>query len=233
MFSKIVIRTDAFLDMPLSTQALYFHLGLEADDEGFVSSPKQVQRSIGASPDDFKVLVAKGFIIPFESGVCVIRDWKVNNYLRSDRYKPTQYLREKSQIETLSNRVYQLNSAACLPLGIPTVNHVVDEVDTQYRVDKNRLEENRVVKGSAEGTDKPSRRTKFVPPSVEEVQAYITERGCKVDAERFVDFYTANGWMVGKNKMKDWKASVRYWERNEKNFSAATTSKREVFTYEE
>jgi len=231
MFSKIVIRTDAFLDMPLSTQALYFHLGLEADDEGFVSSPKQVQRSIGASPDDFKVLVAKGFIIPFESGVCVIRDWKVNNYLRSDRYKPTQYLREKSQIETLSNRVYQLNSAACLPLGIPTVNHVVDEVDTQYRVDKNRLEENRVVKGSAEGTDKPPRRTKFSPPSVEEVQAYITERGCKVDAERFVDFYTANGWMVGKTKMKDWKASVRYWERNEKKFSAAPTGRRELMDY--
>lgn len=151
MFSKSVVRTDAFLDMPLSTQALYFHLGLEADDDGFVSSPKQVQRSIGASPDDFKVLVVKGFIIPFESGVCVIRDWKVNNTLRGDRYKPTQYLREKSQIEILPNKVYQLNSVACLPLGIPTVNHAVDEVDTQYRV-----EENRVVKGSAEGADKPS-----------------------------------------------------------------------------
>ena len=211
MFSKIVIRTDAFLDMPLSTQALYFHLGLEADDEGFVSSPKQVQRSIGASPDDFKVLVAKGFIIPFESGVCVIRDWKVNNYLRSDRYKPTQYLREKSQIETLSNRVYQLNSAACLPLGIPTVNHVVDEVDTQYRVDKNRLEENRVVKGSAEGTDKPPRRTKFSPPSVEEVQAYITERGCKVDAERFVDYYRQEK-PPRNHKLVDWKEMIELWE---------------------
>ena len=89
------------------------------------------------------------------------------------------------------------------------------------------------ITGGCKGADKPPRHTKFVPPSVEEVLAYITERGCKVDAGRFVDFYTANGWMIGKTKMKDWKASVRYWERNEKKFSAVTTSKRGVFTYEE
>ena len=214
MFSKSVVKTDAFLDMPLSTQALYFHLGMEADDEGFISSPKQVMRSVGASPDDYRVLMAKGLVFTFESGICVIRDWKVNNYLRSDRYKPTQYLEEKSHVVTLPNRSYSLNSSACLPSGIPTDYQVVDERYTQYRIDKNRLEENRVVKGSSEGTDKPSQRKTFSPPTVEEVKKYIAERGSKVDAERFVDFYTANGWMVGKNKMKDWKAAVRTWERD-------------------
>lgn len=231
MFSKSVVKTDAFLDMPLSTQALYFHLGMEADDEGFISSPKQVMRSVGASPDDYRVLMAKGLVFTFDSGICVIRDWKVNNYLRSDRYKPTQYLEEKSYVVTLPNRAYSLDSSACLPSGIPTDYQVVDERYTQYRIDKNRLEENRVVKGSSEGTDKPPQRKTFSPPTVEEVRKYIAERGSKVDAERFVDFYTANGWMVGKNKMKDWKASVRYWERNEKKFSAAPTGRRELMDY--
>lgn len=159
MFSKSVVKTDAFLDMPLSTQALYFHLGMEADDEGFISNPKQVMRSVGASPDDYRVLMAKGLVFTFDSGICIIRDWKVNNYLRSDRFKPTQYLEEKSHVVTLPNRVYSLDFSACLPSGIPTDYQVVDERYTQYRIDKNRID-----KGSAEGTDKPSAVT--TPPGV-------------------------------------------------------------------
>jgi len=88
MFSKNVARTDQFLDMPPSTQNLYFHLGLEADDDGFVS-PKMIMRMLGSTQDDYSVLVAKGFIIPFQSGVIVIRHWRVNNELKSDRYKPS------------------------------------------------------------------------------------------------------------------------------------------------
>ena len=90
MFSKDVVCSDRFLDMPASAQALYFQYGLEADDDGFVSAPKKILRLTNASDDDLKILVAKGFLIPFDSGVVVIRDWKINNYLRRDRYTPTE-----------------------------------------------------------------------------------------------------------------------------------------------
>lgn len=86
MFSVDVVCSDKFLEMPLSSQALYFQFGMKADDDGFLASPKQITRMANASDDDFKILVAKGYIIPFESGVVVIKDWKVNNYLRKDRY---------------------------------------------------------------------------------------------------------------------------------------------------
>lgn len=89
MFSKDVVCSDRFLDMPASAQALYFQYGLEADDDGFVSAPKKILRLTNASDDDLKILVAKGFLIPFDSGVVVIRDWKINNYLRRDRYTPS------------------------------------------------------------------------------------------------------------------------------------------------
>ena len=96
MFAKTIIDSDAFLDMPMSTQALYFHLSMRADDDGFINNPKRIQRMIGASEDDLKLLIAKAFIIVFESGVVVIKHWKIHNYIQSDRYKPTVYAEEKS-----------------------------------------------------------------------------------------------------------------------------------------
>lgn len=189
MFSLDVVDTDAFLDMSSSAQALYFHLGMRADDDGFVSSPKRITATVGASPDDLKLLAAKGFIIPFESGVCVIRDWKINNYLRPDRYTPTLYQAEKQQLASHG-----------MPPGIP---NGIPAVDTG----KDRLGK---VKQNA--ADKPP-RTRFIPPTLEEVAAYCHERGHKVDPQRFHDFYTANGWTQGRGKpIKDWKAAVRTWE---------------------
>src|SRR5690349_19442019 len=105
MFSLDVVDTDHFCDMPSSTQNLYFHLGMRADDEGFVSSPKRVAKNVGATDDDMKILVAKGFVIPFESGVCVVTHWNMNNYLQSDRFKPTIYSVERNKIEE-SDGVY-------------------------------------------------------------------------------------------------------------------------------
>ncbi|WP_203264845.1 DnaD domain-containing protein [Streptococcus uberis] len=99
MFSKRITDTDKFLDMSLSTQALYFHLNMAADDDGFIDRPKTIQRTIGASEDDFKILVAKQFIIPFDSGVVVIKDWYIHNFIRKDTYQPTLYQEEKMMIE--------------------------------------------------------------------------------------------------------------------------------------
>lgn len=99
MFSKTIIDSDVFLDMPLSTQALYFHLNMRADDDGFVDSPKRIQKMIGATDDDLKLLIAKSFIITFDSGIVVIRHWKVHNYIQKDRYKETMYQKEKKMLE--------------------------------------------------------------------------------------------------------------------------------------
>lgn len=98
MFSVKVVDTDKFLEMPASSQALYFHLGMHGDDDGFVASPKKIARAVGSNDDDMRLLAAKGFIIPFESGVIVITDWKINNTLKNDRYQETIYTEEKEAL---------------------------------------------------------------------------------------------------------------------------------------
>lgn len=106
MFSLKVIDTDAFLDMPISSRLLYYELSIRADDDGFISSPKKITRMVGCSEDDLKMLIMKQFIIPFTSGVCVIRDWRIHNYIQKDRYHETQYVDEKSQLVLEKNGMY-------------------------------------------------------------------------------------------------------------------------------
>ena len=198
MFAKTIIDSDAFLDMSPSAQALYFHLAMRADDDGFVNNPKKIQRMVGASDDDCRLLIAKRFVLTFESGVIVIKHWRIHNYIQRDRYKPTIYQEELAQVTVKENRVY----TDCIQDGY--------SLDTQVRLGKDRL-------GKVSIDDSESQTKKrFVPPTLEEVQAYCIERNNNVDPQRFIDHYTSNGWMVGKNKMKDWKASVRTWERTEK-----------------
>ena len=141
MFSKTIIDSDAFLDMSLSTQALYFHLSMRADDDGFVNNPKKIQRMIGAGDDELKMLIAKRFIIPFESGICVIKHWRIHNYIQKDRYKETVYKEEKSHLILKENKSYKYVDTPCI--------QNVSSSETQIRldktrVDKNRLEENRL-----------------------------------------------------------------------------------------
>ena len=108
MFAKTIIDSDAFLDMPLSTQALYFHLSMRADDEGFINNPKKIQRMIGASDDDIKVLISKRFIIPFESGIVVIKHWRIHNYIRADRLVDTKYTDERRTLIVNENGAYSI-----------------------------------------------------------------------------------------------------------------------------
>lgn len=98
MFAKSIVLSDDFLDMPATARCLYFTLNMLADDDGFVNSPKSIMRQCMASIDDMNILLAKYYLIPFDSGIIVIRHWRINNYLRSDRYTPTKYFEEKSQL---------------------------------------------------------------------------------------------------------------------------------------
>jgi len=140
MFAKGVINSDAFGDMPLSSQALYFHLGMDADDDGFVNNAKQIKRMIGASDDDLKLLIVKRFIIPFDTGVKVIRHWHIHNQIRKDRYKPTIFMEEMKQLCLIGTGEYELaterDDIVGLSIGIPTDNQVA----TQYSEGKESIE---------------------------------------------------------------------------------------------
>ena len=198
MFAKTIIDSDAFLDMPLSAQALYFHLSMRADDDGFVNNPKKIQRMVGASDDDCKLLVLKRFILTFESGIIVIKHWKIHNYIQKDRYKETVYLQEKATLGLNENKAY----TECI--------QDVHGLDTQISIGK-VIDSLELEKGKRKDTKQT--RSRFTPPTLDEVKTYCLERNNNVDAERFIDYYTANGWKVGKNSMKDWKAAVRTWEK--------------------
>lgn len=195
MFSLSVIDTDNFLSMPMSSRLLYYELGMRADDDGFVDNWRKILMFTGLKEDDLKILIAKQFIIPFETGVIVIRHWRLNNYLRNDRYTQTNYLEEKNQLEYEENGVYSLKNK----VGIPLVD--TDKISKEKNsIDKNRKEE---------------KRKNFVKPTIEEIEEYCLERNNGINANAFYDFYESKDWFVGKNKMKDWKACVRTWEQRD------------------
>lgn len=142
MFAKTIIDSDAFLDMPLSTQSLYFHLSMRADDDGFINNPKKIQRMVGCGDDDLKLLMAKRFILVFDSGVIVIKHWKIHNYIRNDRYKPTLYQEEKAELAEKNSKAYTFKTEVIESenhLGIPDDNRMGYQMDTQVRLGKDRL----------------------------------------------------------------------------------------------
>lgn len=227
MFAKTIIDSDAFLDMPMSTQCLYFHLAMRADDDGFLNNPRKIQRMIGAGDDDLKVLISKRFLLPFESGVVVIKHWKIHNYIQKDRYKPTVYQEEKAMLEEKENGAYTFGIHDGYQLDTECIQDV-SKLDTQVRLGKDRVGEDSTGEDreGESSADKP-RRARFTPPTLEEVQDYCLERNNGVDAQHFLDYYSANGWKVGRNPMKDWKAAVRTWERNGVNRKTGTAAELE------
>lgn len=203
MFAKTIIDSDAFLDMPLSTQVLYFHLGVRADDDGFINSPKKIQRMIGAGEDDMKLLIAKGFLIPFESGVMVITHWKVHNNIQKDRYRETLYTEEKQMLFLAENKMYTLDPA-CI--------HSVSGMDTQVRLGEDSSGKGR----KEEESERVQTASAFHPPTLSQLEAYCGEMGFQIDGQSFLDYYASNGWMVGQNPMQDWQAAVRRWEAGDR-----------------
>ena len=174
MFAKTIIDSDAFLDMPLSTQALYFHLSMRADDDGFINNTKKVQRMLGCSDDDMKILLSKNFVIPFDTGVCVIKHWKIHNLIQKDRYKPTIYGEHKSQITLKDNNVYTLDTV-CI--------QDVSSLEPQVSIGKDSIE-----------LDNNSAKSKrFMPPTIDELSQFVKEEQLNVDPQYFIDYYQSNG----------------------------------------
>ena len=213
MMAKSIIKSDQFLDMPATTQNLYFHMLLDADDDGFVNAPKSIMRIVGAKDDDMKLLVAKQFVISFGSGVIVIKHWKIHNYIQSDRYKPS-IQPERKLLEITANKEYQLNAS---PVSTMDTECIQDVSVGKVRLGKASIGKVRLdntIEGECEKPHSPKRKT-FTKPTIDEIQDYCIERNNNINAAQFYDYYESNGWKVGKNSMKDWKAAVRTWERSE------------------
>lgn len=145
MFSIQIVESDAFKDLSFSSQALYLHLSMNADDDGFVNSPKSIVRGIGAKTTDLDELIRKHFVIMFDSGVLVIKHWKVNNYIQSDRYKTTSYIDEKAMLTEKENRAYTRLDTSIGYTSMDTDSGYTS-MDTQIRIDKNRLDKNSIDK---------------------------------------------------------------------------------------
>lgn len=201
MFARAVTGGARFLRMPVTSRLLYYDLGMAADDDGCVEA-FAVMRMTGATEDDLKVLVSKGFVkILNDDLVSLILDWKVNNYIQKDRYHPSIYAKLLND---------QSVDTECI--------QDVSNLDTQVRLGKASIGEaslGEVRAGEPAQSAKPPARTRFSPPSVQEIEEYCREKGFLLDAERFVDYYASIGWRVGKNPMKDWRAAVRTWVKKD------------------
>ncbi|HEL2203483.1 TPA: DnaD domain protein [Streptococcus suis] len=206
MFSKKITDSDKFLDLPLSAQALYFHLNMHGDDDGFVDNTKTVKRMLGASDGDLRLLMDQNFIIPFESGIVVIKDWRIHNYIPKDRYRPTIHGNEFNRLATAENGSY----TECI--------QNVYSLDTQIRLDKNRLDKNRL--------DEDREDT---PPLVIVSEIYQSKIGV-IDGDQFqqlTEYITLDGMELdvvvraiteaadnGKRNFKYILAILRNWKQN-------------------
>lgn len=261
MFTLKICDSDAFLDMSLNAQNLYFHLNMRADDDGFIDCPNKITRMVGAKAEDLEELINKRFLIAFESGIVVIKHWRMHNTIAKDRYHGTQYLEEKAQLLVKENGAYSLTSGVPL-LDAPAMPEDENTTDDEQNVEHllpsreqddnkpytnckqvdNNLVTNRVQtensdldldidlekekKESVKKESATAKRKRFTPPTLEELEAYKSEARLSVDCKNFLDYYESNGWMVGKNHMKDWKATMRRWSNTQKESARSGTPNR-------
>lgn len=223
MIAKSIIKSDQFLDMPATTQCLYFHLLLEADDDGFINAPKSIMRVIGAKDDDMRVLQAKGYIIPFESGVIVIKHWRLHNSLRKDRYNPNPQLEnERKQLVVADNKEYQLatnwqpNGNQLATSGIPLVATGKD------RLGKDREEEEKEDPSSSSGILKmygDNIHPVSSPVEAEKLKALVDTHG-----ETFVAKAIERAVMRNKRSLAYITGILNNWEAN--GYDEGTEGKR-------
>lgn len=207
MFSEKILESDAFIDMQLQSQILYVHLCMAADDDGFIGSPNRVTRMIGAEKKHYEELLSKRFILSFPSGVCVIKHWLINNTIKKDRCVETVYREEKEILAIKDNKAYterKKNGNKTEPIMETEWNQNDSEIVPQVSIGKDSID-----KGSVDKSNK-----NIIPPEMEWVEKYCEERKNEIDVEKFMNYYTSNGWQIGKTKMKDWQAAIRTWEKN-------------------
>ena len=215
MFAKTIIDSDAFLDMPVTARLLYYDLSMRADDDGFVNSPKKIMRMIGASPDDLSILGLRKFIIPFESGVVVIKHWKIHNYIRKDTYNETKYKEEKALLDLDENNAYR--------------QRAVDGSWTQDRLGKDRIGQDRLGEDiepqaalpSAPTTKKPVKHKRgeynnvlLTDEDLDKLKAEFTDWQARI--ERLSSYMASTG-----KSYKNHLATIRNWAKKYKETKAS------------
>lgn len=219
MMAKSIIKSDLFLDMPATSQNLYFHMLLDADDDGFINSPKSIMRVIGAKDDDIKLLIAKRFLIPFDSGVLVIKHWKIHNYIRNDRYTPTN-LPEKEAVTLTNKKVYELKNGLTIER-----DNLIDQNSMVYQMDTNGIplvDVGKVSIGKV-SIDKVSTGKKIYSPSLpsvaEDIVSHLnsvtgssyrstTSKTRKLIAARLAEGFTVDDFKTVINKKtKEWQGT--------------------------
>ena len=229
MFAKTIIDSDAFLDMPLSTQALYFHLSMRADDEGFVNNPKKIQRMIGAADDDAKMLIAKNFVIPFESGVVVIKHWKIHNYIRHDRLNETAYTEERSQLVLKDNGSY---SKVCQSSDgqLPDICQSDDSIG-KVRLGKDSIEKNAHTDEIKEIVSYLNEKTgSKYRPNTDATKKHINARldeGFTVDDFKTVIDIKTDEWLGDKDMQKFLRPQTLFGTKFESYLNQESLSKKE------
>lgn len=196
MFAKSIVLSDAFLDMPATARCLYFTLGMFADDDGFVNSPKSVMRQCGATTDDMNVLLAKKFVYSFDGGVVVIKHWRINNLLRADRHHDTTYTDELKLLEIDENGAYKM-------VGIPSDNQLT--TNCQPSADNIGLPSIGKVSIGKDSIGKVN------APTISMIDAYIKSKGYKIDSHRFFEYYTTDG----RTFPTHWESVVDKWQETE------------------
>lgn len=208
MFDKSVVRRDDFLEMSISSQNLYFHLSMDADDDGFVDNWKSIIKITGAKEDDMINLVNRKFILPFDSGVLVIRHWRLNNYLRKDRYNETKYLDEKSQLTTSENEEYHYIKDMVYQLATSGIHSIEEKRREENRIEENSIEEDlfelfwkeypkKREKGNAEkwfNKNKPKR--KIVDTMILQINRFKDTKDWKKENGQFIPYPTS--WLNAK-----------------------------------
>lgn len=209
MFTKKITHSDEFISMPHSSQNLYFHLNMEADDEGFVNGVKRIMRTINANEDDLKILIAKRFVLAFEtSSVIVIKHWKLHNAIRNDRFKPTDYVTERAMIYEKENGVYTTSQPSDNQVTTNGMHSIRLDLDLdKVSIDKVSIDKEIVLKHDRN----------IIPPTFEMVDKYCKERKNGIDAQFFIDYYDQLNWYLKpRMKMINWEGAIRTWENNRK-----------------
>lgn len=217
MFTKKITDDDRFVSLPSSAQALYLHLSMSADDDGFSNQVSASMFKAHASTADLEMLLERKYLYQFADGVIVIKHWRMANALRKDRYTKTAFQNDMEKLCLDENGAYTMSDHDGCRL-------------VAKRLPQDKLGKDSIGKNSI-SADKPQKDTpirKQIPPTVEMVRAYCLERGNNVDAEKFCDFYESKNWYVGKNKMKDWQAAVRTWEKQDGKSDAITKTQRDL-----
>ena len=226
MFTKKVTDDDNFMALSSSAQALYLHLSMSADDDGFCNQVSVSMFKAHASVADLQQLLEKRYIYQFDNGVIVIKHWRMANALRKDRYTPTNFKEELAKLKIKPNGAYTFSDNGCQVVanGLPDGCQVVATCLPQDSIGKVSIDKNSIDKDSKGESVRGEKAKRFYPPTLDEVKQYCEERKNNIDPMAFIDFYSSKGWMIGKNRMKDWKAAVRTWERKRKEKSQAESS---------